>query len=410
MQPLSRIIQIASVLISSVISSGNFDGVQIDDITITHKFGEQLNIQVRIEPSEKIKDINVHIQTEDKIINTFVPLTLNSSGEFYCSLIIDQLPISPFSTLSIWFEVETNDEENFTSDTTKYFYEDNRYQWTTIKNDEFVISWYQDNPDLGEDILKAANEGMARIQSLLELPNPKSIQIFAYSNASDLHGALNFSPSSTSWVAGHTQPDQKVILVSLEPGEEQILEIERQIPHELTHVLLYEKIGIQYANLPQWLNEGLASTAEINPNPEYQEILKIAYDQNSLIPLETLCGSFPSDPRNVQLSYAEANSFITYLQTEFGKEKIKDLIESFLTEDSCTQGVLTTFDIPLVDLESDWHRSIFNENSILGASGETIPLLIIIVVVFIVPIGMVGSRLIIISKRDKPLRTEIHLE
>ena len=77
----------------------------------------------------------------------------------------------------------------------------------------------------------------------------------------------------STWVAGHANPDLGVVLVSIAPGENQSMEMERQIPHELAHVLLYRLTGPAYANLPNWLTEGIASQVEGYPNADYTQVL-----------------------------------------------------------------------------------------------------------------------------------------
>jgi len=372
----------------------------VKNIEISHKFGEQINIQAAIESTDQIKLISAHIHSEDNKIKLNAPMNLTLSGQISGSYDLELLPISPFSMLSIWFDVEMSDGTQFTSEISNYFYEDNRFQWETITTDEFIISWHQDNPDFGTEILEAAYQGLTRIQNLIDVPNPEDIHIYVYSNPGELQEALSFSESSTSWVAGHTKPDLKVVLVSIPSDDDQGPEIIRQIPHELTHVLLYEKIGDGYANIPRWLNEGLATTAEAYPNPEYQTILENMYSQKYLIPFADLCAAFPSDPGKIQLAYAEAYSFVSYIQREYGKDKIEDLIQSYSSDKDCSLGVIKAFNISLTDLETGWRQDTFKESSLTSKLREAVPLIIIVMFIFIVPIGLVGSKLIRKKKRE----------
>jgi hypothetical protein len=391
---LSRVIFSAGLLLFTLFNSGESVEIQIESVEITHKFGDGIYFNLKTVPSKNLQSARVYVQSEDKKINVSSPLILSRPGQMNGVVDLNQLHFSPFSTLSIWFEFDLIDGSNNLSKLHQYFYDDNRYEWKTIKTDEFVISWYQDNPDLGGKILKAANEGLIRIQSLINVPNPKDIQIYVYSNTTDMHQALTYSDNSTTWVAGHTTPDQKVVMVSIQTGVDQESEIQRQIPHELTHVLIYEKVGEEYTNLPRWLNEGLASTAEINPSPQYQEILTKASDSKSLIPLEDLCISFPQDSPNIQLSYAESYSFVSFLQKKYGKEKIEELILSYSSNESCTEGIRNTFNTPLTELEADWKQDTFNIIPFAILVKQSMPLFIIVIIAFLVPILMVGILLV----------------
>jgi hypothetical protein len=207
-----------------------------------------------------------------------------------------------------------------------------------------------------------------------------------------------FAGSSTSWVAGHADPDLGVIMVSLPPGPEQILEIKRQIPHELVHILLFEKLGSRYSAMPRWLNEGLATVAELFPNPDYQLLLEKAYEREGLIPILDLCSSFPIDAANFQLSYAESYAFTWYLLQTYGNDKIEGLIQAYANGQACDQGIHTVYGESLTNLEAAWRLARFNENLFFNTWIESLPLIIVFGFVFLVPIGLIILKL---GKRGK---------
>jgi len=399
MLSLHKFFLVVGVSISLLFNTGESGDINIKDIEISHSFNEFMTVQAMIYPTDLIESVNVHIQYKDSVIDNKYPMNLNPSGKTFSSINLNKTPFIPFSTLKIWFEVEKKDGTIFNNDPIYYFYNDNRFNWKTLKTNEFEIAWYQDTPALGEKVLQTAQEGISKIQKTVTVPVPVGIQIYVYSNAAEMREALMFSPSLTSWIVGHSKPELKVVLVSIPPGIEQAKEINRQIPHELTHILLFEKIGEGYNDLPRWLNEGLASKAEINPNPDYQAILKHAHDHDALIPLEDLCIHFPSNSNNIQLSYAEANSFVSYLQTEYGMEIIEELVQSFENNRSCEQGIQSVFNRSLSELETDWQRTLFNGQSLHSRVEESIPLIIIIAILFIGPIFLGTIRLIKIKSR-----------
>ncbi|MFH1633707.1 MAG: peptidase MA family metallohydrolase, partial [Chloroflexota bacterium] len=275
-----------------------------------------------------------------------------------------------------------------------YFYDDNRFDWQALKTDEFLIYWHEVDSGFGQNILNAAYEGLQRIQSHVTVPQPEGVAIYVYANVMELQEILLFSGQSAAWVAGHADPDLGVIMVSLPLGPDQNLEIKRQIPHELTHVLLYQKLGTGYDSLPQWLNEGLASTAELFPNPDYQVLLDKAYERGSLIPISDLCYRFPMDAANFQLSYAESTAFTRYLQQTYGKAAMEDLIQAYADGLGCAQGTEAAVGIPLTELEADWRQAMFNENAAFNALMEFAPWMLLLMAVLAAPVGLMilGAR------------------
>jgi hypothetical protein len=159
------------------------------------------------------------------------------------------------------------------------------------------------------------------------------------------------------------------------------LEVKRQIPHELTHLLLYQKLGEGYANLPRWLNEGLATNAELSPDPNYPVLLQRGYERDVLLPLASLCESFPNDAANFQLAYAQAASFTRYLQTEYGTAGIEDLLRAYGQGVSCQEGIVTALGKSLFELERAWRQEQFDESAILSALQNLWPWLLILALI-----------------------------
>jgi hypothetical protein len=189
------------------------------------------------------------------------------------------------------------------------------------------------------------------------------------------------------WIAGHADPDLGVAVVSLPSGPDQRSEIERQIPHEVMHLLLYQSVGQAYYTLPTWLKEGLASANEMRPNSDYYVILSNAVEGNVLIPLASLCQSFPQD-NTVYLAYAQSDSFIRYLYQQFGQTGLQNLVDSYASGAGCENAPLPVFDMSLSELEQEWRRAALNDN-VLGLALEALlPWSFLLLGIILVPLGM----------------------
>jgi hypothetical protein len=364
-------------------------GVAVNDLNITHVFGEEIVIQASLQSEIDIDTVQIVIEAHDGTIVVADYLEINADGGLQYRLDLVEKPVQAFSTLKIWFVIRMASGGSFTTEPTQFFYDDNRFDWHGFQNQEFSIAWYQPDSTLGQTIYNTALQGLERIHSQVTVPEPEDISIYAYSNVVDMQETLMFSGGSSFWIAGHAAADLGVIVVSLPPGPEQTLEIKRQIPHELVHILLYRKMGAGYPNLPRWFNEGLASTAELFPNPDYQLLLDKAYERDSLIPLSDLCISFPMDAASFQLSYAEAYAFTNYLLETYGKDDIDGLVQAYTRGATCEQGVQDVFQVPLSRLESEWRQAMFNENQNLDKLLDYLPMILVFGVVFVAPLGFV---------------------
>ena len=206
-----------------------------------------------------------------------------------------------------------------------------------------------------------------------------------------MQSALN--PGSANWVAGHADPDLGVILVTLPEGPEQRLLIEQRVPHELMHILLYQYNPVGYTNLPTWLNEGLASNAELDPNPDYRILLEDAAPQNSLIPLPNLCDSFPREAYSALLSYAEAASFVKYLRDSYGVSRLEALVKAYNNGLDCNRGAEQALGKNLVQLQRNWERDELSQDVGLKAFLNMLPWIILLLAVLAAPLILALLRL-----------------
>jgi hypothetical protein len=183
------------------------------------------------------------------------------------------------------------------------------------------------------------------------------------------------------------------MVVSLPRGPEQHLEMERQIPHELMHLLLYQWLGVGYGNLPAWLNEGLASVAELYPNPDYLTLLSKANDEDKLLPITSLCQTFPRDASGAFLAYAQATSFTRYLHQQYGSTGLEKLARAYADGLSCERGVQTALDSTLPQLERSWRGEAFREDALLQVLTNLAPWLVLLLAL-VVPLSFVllGSK------------------
>jgi hypothetical protein len=185
--------------------------------------------------------------------------------------------------------------------------------------------------------------------------------IFIYSSEEDLQSTLTFI--GQNWVSGYADPARGSIVVALPNAVDQPLEIQRLIPHEVAHILLYRFMGAEFEYLPAWLNEGIASQMEIYTLPEYDLVLDRAYEEKDLIPTVHLCEAFPPDGDLALLAYAQSDSLVEYIQSKYGIPGLQALIYTYDQGVSCEQGVEIALGITLQKLEKDWLLSHFNRGT-----------------------------------------------
>jgi hypothetical protein len=183
-----------------------------------------------------------------------------------------------------------------------------------------------------------------------------------YDNSADVQ--LVAQLAGYAWAAGHTDPAAARVLFALAPGAQQSLEIERQVPHEMAHVMLYQGLGAAgYSNLPAWLDEGIASSVEVYSDPSRSQLLDVAGRSGSLLPFVSLCESFPQDETLARLAYAQSASFVQFLLRRYNQAGFATLVDAYAQSGDCLNATQAAFDADLNQLDAQWRVETFGAPS-----------------------------------------------
>jgi hypothetical protein len=351
-------------------------------------FDESLTFEAQLEDVEDVDQVVLFIQPGGNAELQVVPVRMDSSGNLSASIDLQASPLPAFTDISYWYQVNQTDGESQQSPVYEFRYLDNRFPWKQLSGEQFTIHWYAGDLSFGEEVLNVALAGMRDIQELLEVFFPNQMDMYVYD---DLQGMQAVVPESGQiWVAGHVSPIEGVIVVTLPPGADQRLEMERQIPHELMHVALKYTDANAYANFPVWFNEGLASMVELYPNPEYSILIEEAYESGNLHSISSLCESFPSDASSARLAYAQSASFTQFLYEHFGSSGFNRMMAVYASGMTCERGIEEALGSNLSSLEGSWLQTSFTGTTFGIAFRELLPWLVLLMIVIAGPLILVG--------------------
>ena len=357
-------------------------GIVVDNVRVGHIFGEEIRFRVQVEAPDPIKHVFVlfrDIREENTRVET---MTLVDENFVYVYDATQNI-LAPFAELTIEFQVELENGETFTSKRYAYTYSDDRFLWQSREEGNFRVHWNQGDETFGQAGLDAARNGFDRIQEFFPVNLDTPVDIYIYASPADLQNALFMG--GENWIAGHASPALGIVFVSIAPGPQEKVLMQQQIPHELAHVMLYRYVGERYENLPTWLQEGIASLAELYPNADYALALERAQTQGRLIPLTQLCAPFSRDASQAFLSYAEAASFTRYLRETYGVSQLDTLINTYADGVNCESGAQDVYGQSLQYLDARWQEAALGANLYGVALRETAPYLIILAIFLAYP-------------------------
>ncbi|MCJ7715600.1 MAG: peptidase MA family metallohydrolase [Anaerolineales bacterium] len=370
-------------------------GIEVLGESVEYTFGEELVFQIDLESEAAISQITLVLQAPD--ISSFVgEVTLISPGKGQFVYDLSQRPLPAFANITYSYHVVLEIGESFETPPYSFTYLDNRHNWQELIDEPFRIYWYEGEITLAQEVLDSATRGLEQVLELLQQPEENQpIVIFVYSSEEELQSTL--ASVGQTWIGGHADPGLGSVVVSLPPGVDQSLEIQRLIPHEITHILLYRFMGAEYQYLPAWFSEGLASQMEFYSRPDYELILEKANGERGLIPFPHICVAFPADTDLALLSYAQSDSLLDYIQREYGVAGLQAMIYAYDQGVSCERGVEVALGITLEGLEKAWKQDVFSRGTIL----MYIYILIGILLVLLIFLGV-----FIFSKFSKENRIE----
>jgi len=276
-----------------------------------------------------------------------------NKGSAVVSRNLKTAPLPPFASITYWWTYETPEGKVTETPRQSFQYSDDRFTWRKATADPVRIHWITGERAGMEQALDIAQVALGTIHAALQTPQIEIVDIFVYPSQTDLASAMQLG--GHRWAGGVAYPELRVILIAAPPNSDGLLAMQQAIPHELTHMVLFNFLGSQgYAFLPTWLNEGLATYFETRPDPEYAQALQRAQDENDLIPLTELCAPFHEDPVRAQLAYAQSGSLVHFLRQEYGWTAIRELLSAYADGQACSTGAEAAIRQDVTQREREW--------------------------------------------------------
>jgi hypothetical protein len=383
--PIALILQLFFTAFASVFASPEAAapqqtvGIEFQvEIPVVDFESRTITFQVKLVNADPIAKAFIYLKPEGQDAE-FYPLSVSPEGLATYVLNTQSPPLRVFTQVTYAFQVELPTGGETKSKEFQVEYADNRFDWKYLSDATFEIFYYDRDIDFGQTALNTAARGLEEAYKLVPAVADGPIRVYIYRDPRDLQASQQ---GLQPWVAGHAAPDLRMVLISIPSGPEQRLELERQLPHELVHILQYQALGKRALNLPVWLLEGSASVAEFYKNPEYSSVLKSSAEQDRLLHFSTLCESFPRDASGAFLAYAQSQSFVQYLLDSYGSSGLKTLYQNYADGMNCAAGFEATYGAALSEVEYRWRLEALGINPAALVLRNLLPYLLFFLIVF----------------------------
>jgi hypothetical protein len=284
--------------------------------------------------------------------------------------------LPPGSEVTYWWIIEDADGNRVETSPEIMHFDDNRFTWHSLTSSVgdgagMTLSWYTGGDSFARELMNTCEEGLARLTQDIGAYPERPIKIYIYASASDLRGAMVYSQE---WTGGVAFTDFGIIAISIPPS--QLEWGERALVHELTHLVVHQATFSPYGQLPLWLDEGLATYSEGEPDPDLRSSLNRAISEGTLISVRSLCSPFSAYADKARLSYAQSYSLVEYLLDNYGQDRMLDLLTLFKQGNTYDEALIEVYGFDIAGLDALWRATLTSRAVIASEARESHPALI----------------------------------
>lgn len=261
---------------------------------------------------------------------------------------------APGTTFRIWWRLLLADGTVFETEPELLYYTDTNQEWQRLAGERVDIYWYGEDAETAERFLTAAEEALERLETQIGVDVQQRVSVYVYNSAKDM--ALATSQRGQGY-------DERVTTLGVAVDEDTLLllgthrDAEPTLAHELSHIVVGLATDNPYADLPRWLDEGLAMYAEGELPPDNAAALERAVRRDELLSVRSM-SSYTGQAELVDLYYGEVYSIVDYLLRTFGRDKMTALLGVFAQGARQEDALLQVYGFGLDELDARWRASL----------------------------------------------------
>jgi hypothetical protein len=329
--------------------------IKLLDSSTEADFPNLLTFNVRAESTAPITLIRLRYEVEKKV---YAPSFAEAWPEFQpaknvrasWSWDMRKAWLPPGGKVTYWWVIEDSAGNRLQTPQKSISFDDIRYKWQRISDQNINIYWYQGSRSFANDLLKAAVDAKELLERDTGATLDKPVYIYIYANSSDLLGSII---DADEWTGGVAYVGFNIISIGISPNN--LTWGKKAVAHEMGHLLIQQVTASPYGDIrPLWLHEGLAMHAEGEQGEADKKELQRAIEDGRLASLRSLTSPFPAGSQDAFFAYAQSQSVIEYLINTYGKEKINRLLVLLNDGNSMDDALTRIYGFDLSGLDDAW--------------------------------------------------------
>ena len=265
--------------------------------------------------------------------------------------------LPPGADIQYWWKIKDGSSHYLETIPKAVKFDDARYSWNKLTDGQVSLFWHKGDRVFAGELMDTAQQTLSKLSGDTGAYLERPVKIYIYANQKELLSALMFPQE---WTGGIAFTQFGTIAVPLDPEADSAAFNygKKTIAHELTHLVTYQMTFNPYNDIPLWLNEGLSVYSEGELDAYRQILLNKAIAEDKLISVRSLCGSFPTDYEQALLSYAQSYSLVKFLITNYGSDRMLQLLATFKQGSSYNGALEKAYGFDMEGLGSLWRARI----------------------------------------------------
>jgi len=330
--------------------------IRVLDQGYENHFPASVRFTLQAEGDAPITKATVYFREDDQAITSYAPAAFRPDRRISAEHVLDlrRFYTPPGVAIRYQWRVEDEAGRRLATGWESFVLEDPRFQWQTVRAENVELKWYRGGDSFGQALLDPARRALQKLRTEAGVEVGRTIKIYIYGSEADFQSAVD--PGTHEWAGGRAFTREGVILIAAPPGSLDFAR--RTVPHELSHVVVYQATRNPYGRLPTWLDEGLAMLAEGDLQPAFARALQTAIREDRLISAWALSSSFPTDPRQAELSYAESYSLVRFVVSRYGQAGLSRLLAQFREGATYDDALHAALGVDTYGLDDAWRASL----------------------------------------------------
>ena len=335
-------------------------GIEVVSSGVTSEFPLGMRFYLEARADNPIEEIAVRFRVGEQTRGEYNYLEIEQTGQLVDSELLFRTNTSaryipPGTIVRYNFEIVDTEGNRLDTEQEEFIYEDARFNWEEISDGAVTVAYHGPVLRRAEAILDAIVETIGVMGPMLGADTEEPIRVTMYNGVAEMLVAL--PPGSATIRRELITEGQAFVnigtLLVLGSGNGP----RGTAAHEVIHILTHRAGDSSFRSVPQWLDEGLSEYGNIEPGVSYDLFLAYALAHDRLLPITSM-NSLPGNPDDVIIFYGQARSIVRYMVSEYGEDKIGELMASMKGGTNIDDSLQDIYGVTRVELENDWRDTL----------------------------------------------------